>query len=121
MTRVSRSTLLTAGAVLVVLGGLVVAGRWSQGRLEREADPVPPTRPPATTTVAPNGVVARIGDAGPVEDVAVGRDAVWAAASGTVTRFDPATGRPTGWRPPCPSRAWGSGPAALPSPRERSG
>ena len=95
MTRPSRSALLVAAAVLVVLGGLAVAGRWSQGQLDRDEPAPAPSRPSATTTAAPTGAVARVGDAGPVDDVAVGRDAVWAATGATVTRFDPVTGRPT--------------------------
>ena len=94
MTRPSRSGLLTAGAVLAVLALLVVAGRWSQGQLDRGAEPAPiPGRPPATT-IAPTGVV-RAGDIGPVDDVAVGPGAVWAASGATITRFDSVTGRPT--------------------------
>jgi hypothetical protein len=96
MTRRSRSALLTVAAVIAVLGGLVVAGRWSQGRLDRDGEPgPPPTRPPATTTVPPTGAVARVGGTGPVDDVAVGQGAVWTATGATVTRFDATTGRAT--------------------------
>ena len=96
MTGRSRSGLVTAGAVVVVLAGLVVAGRWSQGQLDRSEGPAPvPSRPPATTTAAPAGAVARVGGTGPVDDVAVGGGAVWAATGATVTRFDPVTGRST--------------------------
>jgi hypothetical protein len=100
MPRASRSALLTAGAVLLVLGGLVAVGRWSQGQLDRDEPPPAPSRPPATTTVAPNGVVARVGGAGPVEDVAVGREAVWVSDpdNGTVVRIDPRRDRLAGDR-----------------------
>ena len=56
MNRASRSALLTSGAVLAVLGGLVVAGRWSQGQLDPSVRPPSPSRPPTTTMVAPTGV-----------------------------------------------------------------
>ena len=95
MTSRSKSALLTAAAVLVVLGGLVVAGQWSQGRLDRDAEPPPaPSRPPATTG-PPTAAVARVGGIEPVDEVAVGDGAVWAATGATVTRFDAATGRAT--------------------------
>jgi hypothetical protein len=99
MTRPSRPASLTAVAVAAMLVLLVVAGRWSQGRLDRSAGPPPaPGRPPATTVaptvVAPTGVL-QVGGAGPVDDVAVAGGAVWAAAGATVSGFDQATGRPT--------------------------
>lgn len=88
--------MVAAGAVVLVLGGLAVAGRWSQWQLDRSAEPAPaPARPPATTTAPPTGAVARVGGTGPVDDVAVGPGAVWAVTGVTVTRFDPSTGRPT--------------------------
>ena len=94
VNRASRSALLTTGAVLAVLGGLVVAGRWLQGQLERSVRPPSPSRPPTATVVAPTGVT-QVGPTGPVDDVAVSQDAVWAVTGATVTRFDGATGRPT--------------------------
>ena len=94
MNRPSRSALLTTGAVLAVLGGLVVTGRWSQGQLGPSVRPPTPSRPPTTTMVAPTGVT-QVGLTGPVDDVAVSQDAVWAVTGVRVTRFDDATGRPT--------------------------
>ena len=101
MTRPSRSALVTAGAVAAMLVLLVVAGRWSQGRLDRSAGPPPPTGPPPATTTPittptlPPAGVLQVGGAGPVDDVAVAGRAVWAAAGAMVSGFDRATGGPT--------------------------
>lgn len=106
MAMLSRSKL--AAAAVVGVGGLLVAGRWLQPRLDGAPGPTPSTTrppvvtaptttgPPATTepTIASLPGVTRIKSfPSLVDDIAVGRGVVWVATGGLVVRVDPVTRR----------------------------
>jgi hypothetical protein len=95
---------LVAAATVVVVGGLLIAGRWLQPRLDPQPRRAPSTvhspstvRAPVTaptTTFPPLPGITRIASIhGLVDDVAVGRGAVWVATGGLVVRVDLATRR----------------------------
>ena len=101
----SQRSVSAALAVVVVLAGLLAAGRWLQPRLDGRTE-APATSRPAPTSPAPTSptrVIAR--PAGPshitrvvatssqVDAIAVTRQAVWLAVGGLVLRVDPDTGR----------------------------
>jgi hypothetical protein len=99
----------TALVLVVVLGGLVAAGRWLQPRLDGQTKAATTTRPapnsPATTSPAAtsplsidslagsSGVTRVVATRSRVDAMAATRQAVWLAVGGLVLRVDPATGR----------------------------
>jgi hypothetical protein len=106
----SQRSVSAALAVVVVLAGLLAAGRWLQPRLDGRTKAPPTTRPaptpPTPTSPAPTSpTLATARPAGPspitrvvatssaVDAVAVTRQAAWLAVGGLVLRVDPATGR----------------------------
>jgi hypothetical protein len=93
-------------AAVVLVGGLVAAGRWLQPRLDRDEGRVPSTtRPRVATSRAPVEVetttnrpaaspgITRIVRTSSVDDLVVSGGAVWIAAGGLVLRVDPFTRR----------------------------
>jgi hypothetical protein len=100
-----RRSLSAALVAVVVLGGLLAAGRWLQPRLDRETPVVPSTRPPpaSTVTTSPTAVttsrpqgspgITKTADTAQVDAIAVTPRSVWIAAGGLVVRVDPATRR----------------------------
>jgi hypothetical protein len=111
----------TALVLVVVLGGLVAAGRWLQPRLDGQTKAAATTRPapnsPATTspaTTSPilsidppagsSGVTRVVAARSQVDATAVTRQAVWLAVGGLVLRVDPPgeSSRPTPCRPAFP-------------------
>ena len=101
----SQRSVSAALAVVVVLAGLLAAGRWLQPRLDGRTE-APATSRPAPTSPAPTSPTRAITrPAGPshitrvvatssqVDAIAVTRQAVWLAVGGLVLRVDPDTGR----------------------------
>jgi len=95
---------LVAVAAVVLVGGLLAAGRWLQRQLDRGEGPPPSStlpravasRAPAVTTTSRPAVspgITRIARTSLVDDLAVSGDAVWIAAGGLVLRVDPLTRR----------------------------
>jgi hypothetical protein len=106
----SQRSVSAALVVVVVLAGLLAAGRWLQPRLDGRAKaPVTirpaPTSPTPTSPAPTSPILATARPAGPshitrvvatssqVDAIAVTRQAIWLAAGGLVLRVDPATGR----------------------------
>lgn len=115
--RPSRSTLVGATAVVVVLGALLVVGRLT-GESLRPPSPAttttwhpPPVPPPLPTTPSPVTAHLRLGH---ITAVAVDGDAVWAAHDCVVSRVDPHTNRAvaTIHLPPVRGGCWVAGMAA---------
>jgi hypothetical protein len=82
---------------VVALVGLLVAGRWLQPRLDREAPATPPapSRPTVVTTTRPPGSpgITKTADSALVDAIAVTTRSVWIAAGGLVVRVDRGTRR----------------------------
>jgi hypothetical protein len=90
--------------VVLAVAGLLVAGRWLQPRLDRQAPATSSTRPtstppasarPSATATLPAGSpgITRTARTPPVDAIAVTPGAVWVAAGGLVRRIDPRTRR----------------------------
>jgi sugar lactone lactonase YvrE len=93
--RPSRTTLVLATAVAVVLVALLAVGRLTGGSLRPLSPPTtrwhpPPVPPPPPTTPSPVTAHLRLGR---VSAVAVQGNAVWAAHGCAISRVDPRTNR----------------------------
>jgi hypothetical protein len=100
----SRTTLLVVTAAMVLVVGLVAAGRLSQPGLRRPGPATRASPAPALVLPASRPAVTPITVDGPVEDIAVSPFGVWIVHQGVLSRVDPWTDRvvETVWgdRPP---------------------
>ncbi len=98
MPRLSRRLLSNVAGVVALLGVLLIAGHVVGADVRRATSPVtaPPGEPADRSPTLPSPqapVAARVDLGGPVDAVAVGRGAVWAAHDCTVSKVDPKTNR----------------------------